>query len=580
MNAVAAGGDVTRANLRRLRPELRQFIASAAGRRGLALLALLSLGLLLINGLNVLGSYVGRDFFSAIEHRDHAGFRREALLYLGVFALCTLAASVNRYMEERLGLLWRDWQTRRLLQRYFGRLAYYRIETLGEPRNPDQRIAEDVRGFTTTTLSLLLLGLNAAITIFSFSGVLWSISPRLLLVAVAYALAGSLLTVLVGRRLVGLNVGQLDCEANLRSELMHARHNAEALALARREEHLHRRAVQRLEALVRNTRSIVAVNLRLGLFSNGYNYLIQLIPALVIAPLFMRGEVEFGVITQSAISFAWLAGAFSLAVTQFQSISTYTAVAARLGQLLQAMDQDSAAAPAGLDLREGGDALVFDKLSLRHPDGGVLLRDLDLRVKPGAHLLVTSLSGHAKVALLRAVGGLECAASGGIRRPEPRNLVFVPERPYLPRSSLRQLLASSDTDGFPDDTELMRVLRMLQLEGVAREAGGLDAERDWSTLGVSEQVRLLIARVLIMRPLLVFLDRMKGALDPAQLCRVLALLAGHEIGYVTLGKPGECSESFDSVLDIAPDGGWTLRPREALMPRPASPPLRAAGHPG
>ena len=195
-------------------------------------------------------------------------------------------------------------------------------------------------------------------------------------------------------------------------------------------------------------------------------------------------------------------------------------------------------------------------------------------------LLVTSASGHAKVALLRAAGGLDSEANGRVRRPDPRNLVFVPERPYLPRGSLRQLLASTDTDGLPDDAGLLRVLRMLQLEGVLREAGGLDAEHDWSALGVSEQVRLLIARVLVMRPLLVFLDRMKHALDPAQLKRVLSLLAGHEIGYVMLGNPGDSADCFDSVLEIAPDGSWTLRPQGTVTPLPASPPPRAAGHPG
>ena len=49
--------------------------------------------LLAINGLNVLNSYVGRDFMTAIEHRDWQGFVSQAMLYVGVFALLTLAAA-------------------------------------------------------------------------------------------------------------------------------------------------------------------------------------------------------------------------------------------------------------------------------------------------------------------------------------------------------------------------------------------------------------------------------------------------------------------------------------------------------
>ena len=72
------------------------------------------------------------------------------------------------------------------------------------------------------------------------------------------------------------------------------------------------------------------MNRNLGFFTTGYNYLIQIIPTLIVAPLFIRGEVEFGVITQSAMAFAQLLGAFSLIINQFQSISSFAAVIARL----------------------------------------------------------------------------------------------------------------------------------------------------------------------------------------------------------------------------------------------------------
>jgi putative ATP-binding cassette transporter len=69
------------------------------------------------------------------------------------------------------------------------------------------------------------------------------------------------------------------------------------------------------------------------LLTTGYNYLIQIIPALIVAPHFIRGEVEFGVITQSAIAFSQLLGALSLIVNQFGSISSFAAVVVRLSGL-------------------------------------------------------------------------------------------------------------------------------------------------------------------------------------------------------------------------------------------------------
>jgi putative ATP-binding cassette transporter len=64
------------------------------------------------------------------------------------------------------------------------------------------------------------------------------------------------------------------------------------------------------------------VNRNLSFFTTGYSYLIQIIPVLVVAPMFLNGEIEFGVITQSSMAASHLLGAFSLIVTQFQSISS------------------------------------------------------------------------------------------------------------------------------------------------------------------------------------------------------------------------------------------------------------------
>ena len=68
-----------------------------AGRRAKVLTAAL-LGLLLaINGLNVVNSYVGRDFMTAIEQRSMSRFVAMAALYVGVFAMSTVAAVLCRF---------------------------------------------------------------------------------------------------------------------------------------------------------------------------------------------------------------------------------------------------------------------------------------------------------------------------------------------------------------------------------------------------------------------------------------------------------------------------------------------------
>ena len=68
---------ITRATWSRCRRSLIEFGNSEVGWRARALFALLITLLLAFNGLNVLNSYVGRDFITAISNRDSAGFTRD-----------------------------------------------------------------------------------------------------------------------------------------------------------------------------------------------------------------------------------------------------------------------------------------------------------------------------------------------------------------------------------------------------------------------------------------------------------------------------------------------------------------------
>src|SRR5262249_53925160 len=170
--------------------------------------------------------------------------------------------------------------------------------------------ADDVRSFTTTTLSLALIFLNGTLTVLAFSGVLWSISRPLFATAVIYAAFGSALAYVVGRPLVRLNYDQSDREADFRAQLVRVRENPESIGLQGSEPHLRARLFDQIGALTANLKRIIAVNRNLGFFTTGYNYMIQLIPALVVAPLFIRGSAEFGVIPQSSMAFAQLIGAF------------------------------------------------------------------------------------------------------------------------------------------------------------------------------------------------------------------------------------------------------------------------------
>ena len=534
---------------------------SPQGRSAKVFTGLLLVLMLAVNGLNVVNSYVGRDFMSSIEDRNPDGFLHFALLYVLVFAGSTVVAVFFRFCEERLGLLWREQLTRDLTEGYLKDRTYYRLDSAGGIRNPDQRITEDVRAFTTTSLSFTLLIINGTVTALSFSGVLWSISPMLFGVAVVYAACGSALTIFFGRPLIRLNYHQFDMEANFRSDLIHMRENSESIALAHREGRFRRRLDHRLLELTKNYRRIIRVNRNLGFFTTGYNYLIQIIPALIVAPLFMRGDFDFGVITQSAMAFATLLGAFSIIVTQFQSISAFTAVTARLFLLREGMAKAHDEPPSGISSGEAPDSVRYEKVTLRSADGTrLLVENLDVVFEAGSRWVVTGPEDAPKVALFRATAGIWDCGEGRILRPGLEETLFLPERPYLPPGCLREILVRTNMENSVPDEEILHVLRRLEVDELVTRVGGLGADQDWDDLlSIGEQHMLSLARILLAKPAFVFLDRPGSALPKPQIAALLDLFRERGIGCVVLAKNGESQLRYDHALDLHGDGRWSIR---------------------
>jgi putative ATP-binding cassette transporter len=307
-----------------------------------AALSLLVLLLLSVNGMNFVASYAMRDFMTALEQSRFNPEQAKKFFLLGtilagLFGLASIGEAFAYYFEQRLGLLWRQWLTRRLLDRYLAHRASSRETVNQAVDNPDERISEDAKTFTISSLSFIVLIVNGILTLLAFLGVLWSITPWLVLTAVLYAAAGSLGTILLGRRLVLLNNHQSQKEADFRFALVGVRqHNNGEQPIHWEEEKP--RLLERFKALVENFRGIIGVTRNVGIFTKEYNHLIQIIPAVVAAPFYIWGHAQFGTIAQSAMAFGQVVGAFSLIVTKFQELSTFAAVVNRLGSMWEATE--------------------------------------------------------------------------------------------------------------------------------------------------------------------------------------------------------------------------------------------------
>jgi putative ATP-binding cassette transporter len=546
---------------KRLRGALHVLVHSPEGPKAMWFATMLFVMMIGINGLNVLNSYVGREFMTSIEHKDLTAFQFQTLRYVAIFAASSVLLAFYRFTEERLGILWREQLTWRLTNAYLDQRAYFRLDSATGVANPDQRIAEDVKAFTTTTLSFTLLLLNGSLTAVSFSGVLWSISPQLFCVAVAYAVCGSLITVLLGKRMISLNYNQLDMEANFRAELIHVRENSESIALAHREGRFRVRLKKRLSDLSANFRRLICINRNLGFFTNGYNYFIQIIPALIIAPLFIRGHVEFGVITQATMAFATLLGAFSLVVTQFQSISTFTAVTARVHLLSEAIGRAHHVRHCWIDIEEDPNRVAYENVTIHSADkSSVLIENLNLEIRRGSKWQVTSEEDVQNLAFFRVTAGLWDSGEGKMIRPSLEDLMFLPERPYLPLGTLRDVLLRKGMEEVTTDEAIMAVLRQLCLEETVEHAGGLGADKHWDDVfSISEQHLLSFARLFLARPAFVFLDRPGSSLPIAKVASMIDMLSAQGIGVLVLSNHDESRLHYDFRLKLKTGGAWTIQ---------------------
>jgi putative ATP-binding cassette transporter len=528
-------------------------------------LALLLLLLFAFTALNVVLNFVGRDFMTALAEKDMPGFNRTLMIYLGVFVIATPVSVFYAFVRKNLGINWRLWLTNHFLGRYFQNRAYYHVNDDKGIDNPDQRISQDISSFTVTSLGFLSILFFSLVQLVSFVGILWSISTTLVMVLVGYAFIGTLVTIFFGKRLIGLNFQQLKREADLRYGLVHIRDNAESIAFYRGEDREEGQVKQRLLAAIGNLRLLIGWERNLEFFTKGYEYLILILPIVVMAPMYFAGQIKFGVVTQAEGAFISVLGALSVIVTQFEQLSNFVAGISRLETFSAALDQPASSAKAGdastIESVEES-RLALEHVTLQTPDHlQTLARDVSVLTPAGRGLLITGASGTGKSSVLRAIAGLWNAGEGRIARPPLKDMMFLPQRPYMVLGSLREQLLYPRLDRQTTEGDLKNILARVNLTGLPERVGGFDAEMDWGhMLSLGEQQRLAFARLLLAKPDYAFLDEATSALDGPNETHLYGELEASGTTYISVGHRPSLFAFHDQVLELQGGGNWRLRP--------------------
>ena len=141
------------------------------------LLGIITLLILVINGINVGISFVARNIENALVQYQQEEFWKIVAIYAFCLVLALPIRALQSYLIPKLGLLWREWLSGRLLGRYLSNRAYYVLnpndESSEEIDNPDQRISQDAASFTGTSLSVTVEIVSALLTCSTINSSSW-----------------------------------------------------------------------------------------------------------------------------------------------------------------------------------------------------------------------------------------------------------------------------------------------------------------------------------------------------------------------------------------------------------------------
>ncbi len=486
-----------------------------------------------------------RSIFDALEKKSAETVVTLAGVYLVILLVSVLFAVAHAYARMTLQRRWRQWLTNALVDRWLKNGRYYQLNLVsGDHKNPEYRIADDVRIATEAPVDFVSGVTSAFLSAATFIVVLWTIGGALnlgiigldveipgflVIAAVVYAVIASSLMILIGRRFITASEQKNQSEAELRYLLTRLRENGESIALIQGEEEERQGVDRSLGAVLRCWRTICYQTMKTTFVSSSSGFIAPVLPIILCAPKYLDGSMTLGQVMQAASAFTIVQGAFNWLVDNYPRLADWTASARRAASLMVSLD--------GLERAESGDgvgrikrtddgkdaALHLSDLSVTLDDGTAVLDDTDIKIMPGERVLIAGESGTGKSTLVRAISGLWPWGDGLIEVKNGAKLMLLPQRPYIPIGTLRRAATYPDA---ADSREIKEVAEAFKRVGLEHLIDRIEEEAPWDqTLSGGEKQRLAFARIFLHNPDIIVLDEATAALDPESQDKLMELLS-------------------------------------------------------
>jgi vitamin B12/bleomycin/antimicrobial peptide transport system ATP-binding/permease protein len=530
-----------------------------------------------------------QPFYDALSHRDLDGFFRQ----LGVFGMIAgglLVLNVGqKWLSETLKLKLREGLAKDLIENWLKPMRAFRLASAGPIGvNPDQRMHEDARHLTELSADLGTGLLQAGILVATFIGVLWKISSDfafhvhghtyaipgyMVWAAIIYAGSASLLSYWVGGSLINRNADRYAREADMRFSLVRVNEHVDSIALASGEADEARRIEINLAAVLAATKRLVTGLTNLTWITSGYGWFTLVAPILAAAPLYFSGSLSFGGLMMAAGAFTQVQSSLRWFVDNFSVIADWRATLLRVASFRRAiLTTDTLhSVESQISFREGeAGALKIEKLEIASPAGATMLKETEVELKRGEHVLIVGEAGTGKTLLFRALAGLWPWGSGTVTRPKGERVMYMPRTPYWPPGTLREALSYPlKVDDFKDGT-FKDALQRLNLQ---RLVPVLDKANHWEQeLSEDQLTSLAFARVVLHTPAWILIDEVLDSLDPEALALVNDVLTKDlkDCGVVHIGRQVANDKTFKRVLHLINDPTVRQLPRKGMQAeRPA-----------
>jgi putative ATP-binding cassette transporter len=521
-----------------------------------------------------------QPFYDAIARRDLPDFFHQLLVFAaiasGLLVLNVSQTWVNRLLRLKL----REGLTLDLIKEWMLPGRAFKLAHAGVIGvNPDQRMQQDADHLTDLSSGLGIGLLQSTILLFSFVGVLWSLSAGftfhfhghsltipgyMVWAAIIYAGSASWLSWLVGRPLIQLNAERYQRESELRFSMMRVNEDVDAISLARGEADERRRLELDLSEVLQALRRIFVAQIHLLWVTDAYGWVTMVAPIIIAAPVYFAGDLTFGGLMMAVGAFNQVHSSLRWFINNISSIADWRATLLRVADFRSAIVRTDVL--HGQEKRialthSGQDHIVFDRLQVSSPGGCIKLADQHVVVSSGERVIMIGDPGVGKTLFFRAIAGLWPWGSGLIEMPPADEIAFVPRTPYFPPGTLRSVLSYPRGETSFKDEELVGALDRM---GLKRLKTALDRVARWDReLSEEEQRLLAFVRLGLHKPRFIIIDEALDMMETGERERVLSMLSGElaQSAVLNIGRGERNGTFFTRKLHLVKDvEGHALRP--------------------